>query len=92
MRSYTTVIAEKCHLAVQICFVYLNVLKASQNRNSSLINTCTSPECVIFEDPLICDVVTLAMLALVSTSDVLSLIALEMIACIYSILHDLSIA
>jgi hypothetical protein len=88
MRSYTSVVAEKRH----ICFVHLNVSEASQNRNSSSMNTCTSPECVIFEDPLLRDVVTLAMPALVSAGDLLSLTALEMTACIHSIPHDFSVA
>jgi hypothetical protein len=47
------------------------------------MDTPTSPECAIFEDPLLlCDVVALAMPALVSVSDLLSLTTLELTACI----------
>ena len=55
------------------------------------MDTRISPECVIFEDPLLRDVVALVMPALVSAGDLLSLIALEMTACIYNILHDFSV-
>lgn len=56
------------------------------------MDTRTSPECVVFEHALLRDVVALAMLALVSAGDLLSLTALEITACIYDILHDLSVA
>jgi hypothetical protein len=41
------------------------------------MNTPTSPECAIFEDPLLRDVVALAMPALVSAGDLLSLTTLD---------------
>ena len=56
------------------------------------MNTPTSPECAILEDSLRRNVVALAMLALVSASDLLSLITLELIACIYNIPHEFSVA
>jgi hypothetical protein len=53
------------------------------------MDTPTSPECAIFEDPLLRDVVALAMPALVSAGD-LSLTTLELTACIHDIPHDFS--
>jgi hypothetical protein len=45
-----------------------------------------------FEDPLLRNIVALAMLALVSAGDFLSLTALEITACIHNIPHDFSVA
>jgi len=56
------------------------------------MDTPTSPERAIFEDPLLRDVVALAMPALVSAGDLLSIITLELTACIHSIPHDFSAA
>jgi hypothetical protein len=56
------------------------------------MDTRTCPEGVILEDPLLHDVVALAMPALVSAGDLLSLTALEITACIYNIPHDFSVA
>jgi hypothetical protein len=56
------------------------------------MDTPTSPERAIFEDPLLRDVVALAMPALVSAGDLLSLTTLELTACIRSIPHDFSAA
>jgi hypothetical protein len=56
------------------------------------MDTRTCPEGVVLEDPLLHDVVALAMPALVSAGDLLSLTALEITACIYNILHDFSVA
>jgi len=53
------------------------------------MNSRTSPESIIFED-LLRDVVALAMPALASAGDLLSLATLEMMACIYNIPHDFS--
>jgi hypothetical protein len=56
------------------------------------MDTPKSPECAIFEDPLLRDVVALAMSALVSAGDLLSLTTLELTACIHDIPHDFSAA
>ena len=50
----------------------------------------TSPEHAVFEDPLLRDVVALAMPAFVSAGDLLSLTTLELTACIHDIPHDFS--
>jgi hypothetical protein len=56
------------------------------------MNTPTSPEYAIFKDPLLRDVIALAMPALASAGDLLSLTNLELTACIHNIPHDFSIA
>merc|ERR1712000_111741 len=60
--------------------------------NSSSMDTPTSPEHAVFEDPLLRDVVALAMPALVSAGDLLSLTTLELTACHHNIPYDFSAA
>mgnify|MGYP003638518682 CR=1 FL=1 len=56
------------------------------------MDTPTSPERAVFEDPLLRDVVALAMPALVSAGDLLSLTTLELTACHHNIPYDFSAA
>jgi hypothetical protein len=54
------------------------------------MDTPISPEYAIFEDPLLLDVITLAMPAFVSASDLLSLTTLELTAYIHDIPYNFS--